>query len=148
MSSTSISFFTCHKASGKAQLKLMTFKGHLQVIPDRNHCKRVNTCFANLWQNRDRKLSKLLGHNYSSVVLRKSGHLDLDSLSCSSPQILFSSVRVDGVCEWTAIFRSLHNCSLGFTSGFGWATPDSQRLVSHPLQYYPGCLLQVTSALT
>ncbi len=39
-------------------------------------------------------------------------------ISChSSLQILSSSVRLDGDRQWTAIFRSLQRCSIGFKSG-------------------------------
>ncbi len=41
-------------------------------------------------------------------------HLDLGILCHSSLQILSSSVRLDGKRWWTAIFRSLQRCSIGF----------------------------------
>ncbi len=44
-------------------------------------------------------------------------HLDLGILYHSSLQILSSSVRLDGKRWWTAIFRSLQRCSIGFKSG-------------------------------
>ncbi len=44
-------------------------------------------------------------------------HLDLGILCHSSLQILSSSVRLDGKRWWTAIFRSLQRCSIGFKSG-------------------------------
>ncbi len=43
--------------------------------------------------------------------------LDLGILCHSSLQILSTSVRLDGKRWWTAIFRSLQRCSIGFKSG-------------------------------
>src|SRR4029434_6243326 len=43
--------------------------------------------------------------------------LDLGILCHSSLQILSSSVRLNGERWWTAIFRSLQRCSIGFRSG-------------------------------
>ncbi len=44
-------------------------------------------------------------------------HLDLGILCHSSLRILSSSVRLNGKRWWTAIFRSLQRCSIGFKSG-------------------------------
>ncbi len=44
-------------------------------------------------------------------------HLDWGIFCHSSLQILSSSVRLDGDLRWTAIFRSLQRCSIGFKSG-------------------------------
>ncbi len=44
-------------------------------------------------------------------------HLDLGILCHSSLEILSSSVRLDVKRWWTAIFRSLQRCSIGFKSG-------------------------------
>ena len=54
----------------------------------------------------------LLGNDATSF-----SHLDLGILCHSSLQILSSSVRLDGERWWTAIFRSLQRCSIGFRSG-------------------------------
>ena len=54
----------------------------------------------------------LLGNDATSV-----SHLDLGILCHSSLQILSCSVRLDGERWWTAIFRSLQRCSIGFRSG-------------------------------
>ncbi len=43
-------------------------------------------------------------------------HLDLGILCHSSLQILSSSVRLDGKRWWTAIFRSLQRCSIGWST--------------------------------
>ena len=54
----------------------------------------------------------LLGNDPTSL-----SHLDLGIFCHSSLQILSSSVRLDGERWWTAIFRSLQRCSIGFKSG-------------------------------
>lgn len=48
-------------------------------------------------------------------------HPSLGSIFHSSWQILSSSIRLDGNSLRTAIFRSLHRWSLGFSYGFGGA---------------------------
>ncbi len=45
------------------------------------------------------------------------GYRHLGILCHSSLQILSSYVRLDGKRWWTAIFRSLQRCSIGFKSG-------------------------------
>ena len=42
-------------------------------------------------------------------------HVDLGSLSRSRWQILPNSLRLEGKCLWTAIFRSLHRCYMGLS---------------------------------
>ena len=54
----------------------------------------------------------LLGYDATSLA-----HLYLEIFSHSSLQILSNSVRLDGECRYTAIFRSLQRCSIGFKSG-------------------------------
>ena len=56
--------------------------------------------------------SSLLGYDATS-----SAHLYLGSFSHSSLQILSSSVRLDGECRCTVIFRSLQRCSIWFKYG-------------------------------
>ncbi len=60
-------------------------------------------------------------------------HLDLGILCHSSLQILPSSVRLDGKRWWTAIFRSLQRCSIGFKSGLwlGHSRTVTELLWSH-----------------
>ncbi len=60
-------------------------------------------------------------------------HLDLGILCHSSLQILSSSVRLDGKRWWTAIFRSLQRCSIGFKSGLwlGHSRTVTELLWSH-----------------
>ncbi len=71
-------------------------------------------------------------------------HLDLGILCHSSLQILSSSVRLDGKRWWTAIFRSLQRCSIGFKSGL-LAGPfkNSHGVVVKPLLRYFSCVLRV-----
>ncbi len=71
-------------------------------------------------------------------------HLDLGILCHSSLQILSSSVRLDGKRWWTAIFRSLQRCSIGFKSGAP-AGPfkNSHGVVVKPLLRYFSCVLRV-----
>ena len=54
----------------------------------------------------------LLGYDATSLA-----HLYLVSFYHSSLHILSSSVRLDGECCCTAIFRYLQRCSIGFKSG-------------------------------
>ncbi len=68
-------------------------------------------------------------------------HLDLGILCYSSLQILSSSVRLDGKRWWTAIFRSLQRCSIGFKSGL-WLG-HSRTVVVKPLLHYFSCVLRV-----
>ncbi len=61
-------------------------------------------------------------------------HLDLGILCHSSLQILSSSVRLDGKRWWTAIFRSLQRCSIGFKSGLATTfshLPNASLELSH-----------------
>ncbi len=60
-------------------------------------------------------------------------HLDLGILCHSSLQILSSSVRLDGKRWWTAIFRSLQRCLIGFKSGLwlGHSRTVTELLWSH-----------------
>ena len=67
----------------------------------------------------------LLGYDATSLA-----HLYLGSFSHYSLQIPSSSVRLDGECRYTAIFRSLLRCSIGFKSG-----------LSHSMMVPPPCLL-------
>ncbi len=69
-------------------------------------------------------------------------HLDLGILCHCSLQILSSSVRLDGKRWWTAIFRSLQRCSIGFKSGL-WPFKNSHRVVVKPLLSYFSCVLRV-----
>jgi hypothetical protein len=52
-----------------------------------------------------------LGYDATSLA-----HLYLGTFSHSSLQVLSSSVRLDGDCRCTAIFRSLQRCLIGFKS--------------------------------
>ncbi len=70
-------------------------------------------------------------------------HLDLGILCHSSLQILSSSVRLDGKRWWTAIFRSLQRCSIGFKSGLWLAIQEQSRVVVKPLLRYFSCVLRV-----
>ncbi len=67
-------------------------------------------------------------------------HLDLGILCHSSLQILSSSVRLDGKRWWTAIFRSLQRCSIGFKSGLwlGHSRTVTELLWSHSFVIYLG----------
>ena len=56
--------------------------------------------------------SSLIGYDAGSLA-----HLYLGSFSHSSLQILSSSVRLDGQCRCTSIFRSPQICSIGFWLG-------------------------------
>ncbi len=67
-------------------------------------------------------------------------HLDLGILCHSSLQILSSSVRLDGKRWWTAIFRSLQRCSIGFKSGL-WL--DHSRTVTELLWRHSFVILAV-----
>ncbi len=63
--------------------------------------------------------------------------------SChSSLQILSSSVRLDGKRWWTAIFRSLQRCSIGFKSGLwlGHSRTVTELLWSHSFVILAVCL--------
>ena len=75
-------------------------------------------------------------------------NLYLGSFSHSSLQILSSSVRLDGECCCTAIFRSLQRCSIRFKSGL-WLghENDIQRLVPKPLLHCLDCVLRVVVLL-
>ncbi len=69
-------------------------------------------------------------------------HLDLGILCHSSLQILSSSVRLDGKRWWTAIFRSLQRCSIGFKSGLwlGHSRTVTELLGSHSFVFLAVCL--------
>ncbi len=69
-------------------------------------------------------------------------HLGLGILCHSSLQILSSSVRLDGKCWWTAIFRSLQRCSIGFKSGLwlGHSRTVTELLWSHSFVILAVCL--------
>ncbi len=69
-------------------------------------------------------------------------HLDLGTLCHSSLQILSSSVRLDGKRWWTAIFRSLQRCSIGFKSGLwlGHSKTVTELLWSHSFVILAVCL--------
>ncbi len=69
-------------------------------------------------------------------------HLDLGILCHSSLQILSSSVRLDGKHWWTAIFRSLQRCSIGFKSGLwlGHSRTVTELLWSHSFFILAVCL--------
>ncbi len=60
----------------------------------------------------------------------------------SSLQILSSSVRLDGKRWWTAIFRSLQRCSIGFKSGLwlGHSRTVTELLWSHSFVILAVCL--------
>ncbi len=70
-------------------------------------------------------------------------HLDLGILCHSSLQILSSSVRLDGKRWWTAIFRSLQRCSIGFKSGLwlGHSRTVTELLWSHSFVILAVCLV-------
>ncbi len=69
-------------------------------------------------------------------------HLDLGILCHSSLQILSSSVRLDVKRWWTAIFRSLQRCSIGFKSGLwlGHSRTVTELLWSHSFVILAVCL--------
>ncbi len=69
-------------------------------------------------------------------------HLDLGILCHSSLQILSSSVRLDGKRWWTAIFRSVQRCSIGFKSGLwlGHSRTVTELLWSHSFVILAVCL--------
>ncbi len=69
-------------------------------------------------------------------------HLDLGILCHSSLQILSSSVRLDGKRWWTAIFRSLQRCSIGFKSELwlGHSRTVTELLWSHSFVILAVCL--------
>ncbi len=79
----------------------------------------------------------LFGKNATSF-----SHLDLGILCHSSLQILSSSVRLDGKRWWTAIFRSLQRCSIGFKSGLwlGHSRTVTELLWSHSFVILAVCL--------
>ena len=58
------------------------------------------------------KAMSLLGYDATSLA-----HLYLGSFSHPSLQMFTSSVRLDGECRCSEIFRSLQRCSTGFKSG-------------------------------
>ncbi len=70
-------------------------------------------------------------------------HLDLGILCHSSLQILSSSVRLDGKRWWTAIFRSLQRCSIGFKSGLWLGHSRQSQSFVKPLLRYFSCVLRV-----
>ncbi len=70
-------------------------------------------------------------------------HLDLGILCHSSLHILSSSVRLDGKRWWTAIFRSLQRCSIGFKSGLAGPFKNSHGVVVKLLLRYFSCVLRV-----
>ena len=65
-------------------------------------------------------------------------HLDFGSLSHFSWQILSISARLDGKCLWTAIFRSLHRCSLQFKSGLWLGHSRTDRDLSRIIVFLKG----------
>ena len=79
----------------------------------------------------------LLGNDATSF-----SHLDLGILCHSSLQILSSSVRLDGEHWWTAIFRSLQRCSIGFRSGLwlGQSRMVTELFRSHSFVILAVCL--------
>ncbi len=79
----------------------------------------------------------LLGKDATSF-----SHLDLGILCHSSLQILSSSVRLVGKRWWTAIFRSLQRCSIGFKSGLwlGHSRTVTELLWSHSFVILAVCL--------
>ncbi len=79
----------------------------------------------------------LLGKDATSF-----SHLDLEILCHSSLQILSSSVMLDGKRWWTAIFRSLQRCSIGFKSGLwlGHSRTVTELLWSHSFVILAVCL--------
>ncbi len=68
--------------------------------------------------------------------------LDLGTLCHCSLQILSSSDRLDGKRWWTAIFRSLQRCSIGFKSGLwlGHSRTVTELLWSHSFVILAVCL--------
>ncbi len=64
------------------------------------------------------------------------------SSAIPSLQILSSSVRLDGKRWWTAIFRSLQRCSIGFKSGLwlGHSRTVTELLWSHSFVILAVCL--------
>ena len=79
----------------------------------------------------------LLGNDATSF-----SHLDLGILCHSSLQILSSSVRLAGERWWTAIFRSLQRCSIGFRSGLwlGQSRMVTELFRSHSFVILAVCL--------
>jgi len=69
-------------------------------------------------------------------------HLYLGILCHFSLQILSSSVRLDGKRWWTAIFRSLQRCSIGFKSGLwlGHSRTATEFMWSHSFVVLAVCL--------
>ncbi len=65
--------------------------------------------------------------NTAMSLLGKMQQVYLGILCHSSLQILSSSVRLDGKRWWTAIFRSLQRCSIGFKSGLCWAIQEQSQ---------------------
>ena len=61
----------------------------------------------------------------------------------SSLQILSSVVRLDGDHRWTAIFRSLHRCLIGFKSGLWLGYSRTFKVVMKPILSCLGCVLWV-----
>ncbi len=71
-------------------------------------------------------------------------HLDLGILCHSSSKILSSSVRLDGKRWWTAIFRSLQRCSIGFkVRALAGPFKNSHGVVVKPILRYFSCVLRV-----
>ena len=70
----------------------------------------VNTLYKRLWQRL--QLRVFLGMSVSALHIWIWGFF-----SHSSLQICSSSVKLDGECRWTAIFKSFHRFSMGFMSG-------------------------------
>ena len=78
----------------------------------------------------------LIGYDATSLA-----HMYLGSFSHYCLQILSSSVRLDGECRCTAIFRSLHFHALARLH------KDIQRLVPKPLLHCLGCVIRVVVLL-
>ena len=74
-------------------------------------------------------------------------HLFLGSFRHSSLQNLSSSIRLDGECRCTAIFRSLRDAQSGSSLGSGGPLKNIHRAIPWPLRCYLGCVLRVVSYL-
>ena len=82
----------------------------------------------------------LLGHDATSFA-----HLDLGIFCCSSLQILSSSVRLDGVCQWTHFLRSPEMLNWVEVRALAGPIKDihTQEVVPKPLLHGLGCVLWV-----
>ena len=82
--------------------------------------------------------SSLLGYETTTLA-----HLYLGSFSHSPLQILSSSVRLDGECHCTAIFRSPEMFDRVQVRALAGPLKDIQGLVPKPLVHCIGCVLRV-----